>query len=70
MTKETIYKIIGAVCACIMAIAAAIFGTSCSSTRASILTAKDSSTTTISITTNNPVSAETKVDAQTEFLNK
>lgn len=33
MSKETIYKIIGAVCTCIMAISAAIFMQSCNVTR-------------------------------------
>ncbi|CAJ0610715.1 unnamed protein product [Cylicocyclus nassatus] len=52
-----------AICTAILTIAGVLLMQSCSTTKATIMSARDAASTTITITTANPVSADTKVDA-------
>lgn len=66
ISKSTWYKVAEAIAACILAIAGAFCLCSCSTTKATIYSPKDSAYTQVTITTNNPVSADTKVDANAD----
>lgn len=66
ISKQSWYKIASAIAACIVAIAGALCCSSCSTTKATIYSPKDSAYTQVTITTNNPVSADTKVDANAD----
>lgn len=66
-SKEQIYKIIAAVCTCVLTIAAVLL-TSCGSTKVAVSKPAEGTSTTITVTTNNPIS--TNVNPTTNLNQK